>query len=235
MMILAIETTGPLASVALIDEESNIIQSVNKTSYSHLEELAPMIKSILQEQNLSKDDVEAIAVSRGPGSFTGVRIGMATAKALAYVWDKPILEVPTLKSFAFTAENKTGEIICPLFDARRSQVYAAAFRLTGQGCADTIIQEGAFDINDFIDLLKAKVQADQKVIFFGDGIQVYQAALSEWKGPFEFAPEHLRFQTADRIALLGRRMYSQGITVDAFSAKPEYLRQSEAERKLIGK
>lgn len=235
MMILAIETTGPLASVALIDQESNMIQTINRTNYSHLEELVPMIKSILAEQGVDESHLEAIAVSRGPGSFTGVRIGMATAKAIAYVWNKPIVEVPTLKSFALTSKNSAGQVACPIFDARRGQVYAGAFKLGDQGCVDSIIEEGAFELEGFLSLLKQRTKEQDKIVFYGDGIAAYQDILNGWDGFFEFAPEDVRFQTADRIALLGQRLYRMGMSVDAFSAKPEYLRQSEAERKLIGK
>lgn len=235
MVILAIETTGPFASVALIGEGDHINQQMNHTDYSHLEELVPMIQCILSRSGLGQDDVEALAVSRGPGSFTGVRIGMATAKAIAHVWNKPIVEVPTLKSFAFGPEKYAGFISCPLFDARRGQVYAGAFRKTREGSVEAIIEEGAFDIKIFLSLLSQKTGEQDKVIFYGDGIAACAAELSEWNGSYELAPENLRFQTADRVALLGRWMVRRGMTVDAFSAKPEYLRQSEAERKLAQK
>lgn len=235
MVILAIETTGPLASVALIDEGGSILQHVNHTAYSHLEELVPMIQSILKSRELNKEDVEAIAVSRGPGSFTGVRIGMATAKAIAHVWNKPIVEVPTLKCFAFGPEKYAGFISCPLFDARRGQVYAGAFRKDPEGFVESIIEEGAYDIKIFLALLSEKTAKKDKIMFYGDGIAACEADLSAWKGRYELAPEDLRFQTADRVALLGQWMVRRGMVTDAFSAKPEYLRQSEAERKLAGK
>lgn len=235
MVILAIETTGPLASVALIDEGRNIVQHVNDTEYSHLEELVPMVQSLLKSKELNKDNVEAIAVSRGPGSFTGVRIGMATAKAIAHVWKKPIVEVPTLKSFAFGPEKYADYINCPLFDARRGQVYAGAFRKDPEGFVTSIIEEGAFDIKAFLALLSEKTATQDKIVFYGDGIAACETDLSAWEGRYELAPENLRFQTADRVALLGQWMARRGMVADAFSAKPEYLRQSEAERKLAGK
>ena len=101
-VILAIETTGPLASVAL----SGFPELVNQTHYSHLEEIAPMVKEILAASGVDPAELDAIAVSRGPGSFTGIRIGMATAKGFAQVWDKPVICVPTLASFAFSGFEK---------------------------------------------------------------------------------------------------------------------------------
>ena len=96
-VILAIETTGPLASVALsgLPGDTGVLEKVNQTRYSHLEEIAPMVKEILAGAHLEPEELDAIAVSRGPGSLTGIRIGMATAKAFAQVWDKPVISVPT--------------------------------------------------------------------------------------------------------------------------------------------
>ena len=105
MLILAIDTTGPLASCALSDG-LQIEQIINDTEYSHLEEIVPMVKRLLAEQKVQPEELDAIAVSRGPGSFTGIRIGMATAKGLAQIWDKPIVCVPTLDSFAYGREQE---------------------------------------------------------------------------------------------------------------------------------
>jgi tRNA threonylcarbamoyladenosine biosynthesis protein TsaB len=234
MIILAIETTGPLASVAILYDHNIIKESINHTHYSHLEEIVPMIKAILWEKGLKKDDITAIAVSRGPGSFTGIRIGMATAKALAQVWGKPIIEVPTLKSFAYGEKETNGFIICPIFDARRSQIYAAAYKREGD-IVQTLIEEGAYEIEYFLNLLKEKNQAKEKIIFYGDGIEVYEEQINQYKGNFAFASDENRFQRASKVVLLGAELFHQGIVTDAFRAKPEYLRKSEAERKLLEK
>lgn len=234
MIILAIETTGPLASVAIFYDEARIKEKVNDTHYSHLEEIVPMIKSIIHEQGLKKDDITAIAVSRGPGSFTGIRIGMATAKALAQVWNIPLIEVPTLKSFAYGAREKSEAIICPIFDARRSQIYAAAYKKSGK-TIQTLIEEGAYEIEYFLKLLQNENHLNEEVVFYGDGIKAYQEQISRYEGFFVLAPEDDRFQKAGKIALLGADLFLQGVVTDAFHAKPEYLRKSEAERKLLTK
>jgi len=234
MIILAIETTGPLASVAIFYDENTIKEKINDTQYSHLEEIVPMVKSIFHEQGLSKADINAIAVSRGPGSFTGIRIGMATAKALAQVWEIPLIAVPTLKSFAYGAGSESKRVICPIFDARRSQIYAAAYRRSGKR-VETLIEEGAYETEYFLKLLQKNNQSNEKVTFYGDGIHVYQDQLSRYEGLFELSPEGDRFQKASRIAVLGSNLFLQGIVTDAFHAKPEYLRIAEAERKLLKK
>ena len=160
MLILAIETTGPYASVALTDG-TDYRMLTNDSDYSHLQETVPMVKKLMEQENAKPEELSAVSVSRGPGSFTGVRIGMATAKGLAQVWDKPIVEVPTLESFAYADMPYTNSVlICPVFDARRSQVYAAAFRRTA-GSEDsccvpmdvkipevrTIVPEGAYALD----------------------------------------------------------------------------------------
>ena len=234
MIILAIETTGPLASVAILNENNIIKENINHTHYSHLEEIVPMIQSIMSSEGLKKEDITAIAVSRGPGSFTGIRIGVATAKALAQVWDKPIIEVPTLKSFVYKEEVSKDWVICPVFDARRSQVYAAAYKKEENGI-NTLIEEGAYELEHFLALLHDCNHTNAQVVFYGDGIKAYSEQMEHYAGHFVFASEQNYFQRAGSIALLGSELFQQGVVTDAFRAKPEYLRKSEAERKLLKK
>lgn len=232
MIILAIETTGPLASVAILDDHSIIKENINHTRYSHLEEIVPMLKDMMTSEGLTKDDITAIAVSRGPGSFTGIRIGIATAKALAQVWDKPIVEVPTLKSFVYGEEISKEWVVCPIFDARRSQVYAAAYKREDYGI-NILIEEGAYELGHFLSLLKDCNHGNAKVAFYGDGTKAYAEQIKLYPGCFIFASEENYFQRASRVALLGSELFHQGIFTNAFRAKPEYLRKSEAERKLL--
>ena len=129
MRLLAIDTTGAFSSTAIYDD-GIIAQIINEDDYSHLQKLVPGIKLLMDEEEVKPEDIDAVAVSRGPGSFTGIRIGMATAKGLAQIWNKPIVEVPTLATFAFCDYSWTDEenaLYCPVFDAKRMQVYAAAY------------------------------------------------------------------------------------------------------------
>ena len=247
-VILAIETTGPLASVALsgclgpetegMTREEGILELVNHTHYSHLEEIAPMVKEILQTACMEPEDLDAIAVSRGPGSFTGIRIGMATAKAFAQVWEKPVICVPTLAGFAYGQYDLGGwegfpqgadVLICPLFDARRSQIYAGVYR---PGCRDALLAAGAYDVPDYLAKLAELCGPGSVCVFFGDGCNAYRDALENSGLPHVFAPEEHRFQRAYADLHLAMQLYGEGQLTDCYHAQPEYLRQAEAERKL---
>lgn len=232
--ILAIETTGPLASVAL-SGFGPVLMDINESHYSHLEEIAPMCRRMLEKAGCSPADLDAIAVSRGPGSFTGIRIGLATAKGLALVWKKPVIEVPTLAAFAFgkaAVELSSGNaetIVSPLFDARRSQVYAGAY---GLNSCDPKVEDGAWDIGDYLEKLKSAA-GSAPVIFFGDGCKVYMEELKASGLNYILAPEEKRYQLADGVLALGQAVYGKAEYMkDAYSCRPEYLRQAEAERKL---
>ena len=233
-LILAIETTGPLASVAL----SGAPELVNQTHYSHLEEIAPMVKEILAASGVDPDELDAIAVSRGPGSFTGIRIGMATAKAFAQVWNKPVICVPTLASFAFSDAAQGGFegvpadaelLICPLFDARRSQIYAGVYT---PGNKEALLPDAAYDVPDYLEKLSALCKDGSVCVFFGDGCGVYREALESCGLPHVFAPEEHRFQKAYAVLRLAEQLYAEGQLTDCYHAQPEYLRLAEAERKL---
>lgn len=229
--ILAIETTGPLASCALSAEEGAICR-VNYTNYSHLEEIAPMVRGILADGEIEPEALDAIAVSRGPGSFTGIRIGMASAKGLAIVWNKPIIEVPTLTAFAYGDYpwiKVERPLICPLFDARRNQIYAGAY---SPFCRQAIVEDGAYAPEDFLSALKAAMKNFDKAVFFGDAAEIFVQACGALDFPHIVAPADIRHQIASSVLQLGLELFEEGILKDAFSAEPEYLRLAEAERKL---
>ena len=231
MLILAVETTGPLCSAALWDGK-NMHQKVNQTQYSHLEEVVPMIKAMMAENEVTAADLDAIAVSRGPGSFTGVRIGMATVKGLAQVWNKPVIEVPTLASFAYGEYDwlKSGRsLICPMFDARRSQVYSGVYQ---PGCKTPVVEDAAYGIEELMEKIRAVRNDFDYIVFFGDGIKVYKDHLPECGIPYEIARDEDLYQMASSVARLGEEIYKDGDLKDCFTCQPEYLRLAEAERKL---
>ncbi len=200
-----------------------------------------MVLELLEREGISPAELDAIAVSRGPGSFTGIRIGMATAKGLAQIWNKPVIEVPTLESFAFSDLAASGRyLMCPLFDARRDQVYAGAYRacrrddahddpMTDFGRAESVIPGSACSLGDFLEKAAAALQPEETAVFCGDGADAFAERLAEFKGPFIFAQGSERYQQAVFTARLAAVI---GPTADAFTAKPEYMRLAEAERKL---
>lgn len=251
MKLLAIETTGARASVALIDEAGLCkVQSSDETM-NHLQHLIPMIQQLLTKCALSINDVTGILVSEGPGSFTGIRIGMATAKGLAQALNVPILGVPTLRAFAYHMEQEE-VIACPVFDARRDQVYAGAYGWErpqdGSDCGQAVqlVKDGAYELTDFLLKLETAVstreksaQAEAKLLFFGDGLDRYEDAIRGWAKEaadrgieVEFAPKQRRYQEALSVAKLGRRLFLEGKQTPLGQMEPVYLRQAEAQRKL---
>ncbi|HPX70429.1 MAG TPA: tRNA (adenosine(37)-N6)-threonylcarbamoyltransferase complex dimerization subunit type 1 TsaB [Bacillota bacterium] len=235
MLILAIETTGPLASCALWDGRE-MKQLINTTQYSHLEEIAPMTQRLMRDNSVSPADIDAIAVSRGPGSFTGVRIGMATAKALAQVWNKPVIEVPTLASFAYGSYewmmSPSRLLICPIFDARRSQVYAGVYRM---GSKTPLIEDAAYGMEELMEKIRALSSDWDGIVFFGDATAPYKDSLVFCAMPYETARGDDLYQMASSVAKLGAELFAEGVLSDCYSCKPEYLRLAEAERKLAEK
>lgn len=179
MKILAIETTGPKASVALINERGAVSDETSEKMLSHLQNLIPMIDDLLEKCGLTIDDVTHIAVSEGPGSFTGIRIGMATGKALAQALGIPGICVPTLRSFVRNDPEFKG-LVCPLFDARRDQVYAGAYYWE-EGCCCQAVKDDAYDPKEFLAAVES-FDSDHKmdVRFFGDGITVSLDSIKEW-------------------------------------------------------
>jgi tRNA threonylcarbamoyladenosine biosynthesis protein TsaB len=223
MYILGIETTGAFASVALMKDDKVIGHVQGSDRFSHLQNLMPQVQAVVKECELSLGDMDAIAVSRGPGSFTGIRIGVSSARALAQVMDMPTIAVPTLKSFAYNAPDFDG-LICPVFDARRSQVYAGAYRWI-DGKIVEVVEGAPYSIDEFVEKTEA---AGLPRMIFGDGIKAYGDRFA----PEEIAPEEIRLQVASSVAKLAKDMYEAGETVHYELLKPNYMRKAEAERKL---
>jgi tRNA threonylcarbamoyladenosine biosynthesis protein TsaB len=240
MHILAIETTGEAASVALIDGEGNVTCEVSLERLNHLQNLMLMTEKLLEKSKLTIGDVSCIAVSEGPGSFTGIRIGVSTARALAQALNIKIVPVPTLKSFIYNTDHYNG-LICPIFDARREQVYSGAYAWNKNG-TEIIeeIQSGAYDIQEIFDQVeKYAVEKYTEIMFFGDGITIYEdqilkrsEKIIEMGLKVIFAPESIRFQNATSTAHMAIEMLKTNQAVDYENIKPEYIRKAEAQRKL---
>ena len=188
-----------------------------------LEELRDMVE-------LDMDTIDAIAIASGPGSFTGLRIGSATAKGLGLALGKPLVEVPTLEGLAWNLWG-TDRLVCPLMDARRNQVYAAAceFLPEGEGFAlHTVIPQTPIDIEELLEKLTA---LGRPVTFLGDGVPVYREAVRAHCGvPYALAPAGSNRQRAASIAALGAVYFRQGRIVPAAAHSPVYLRKSQAEQ-----
>lgn len=233
MKILALDSSGLVASVAVVCDDILVAESTMNYKKTHSQTLLPMLDDVKKMIELDLESIDAIAISAGPGSFTGLRIGSATAKGLGLALDCPIVEVPTLYGLAYNLYG-TDKAVCPLMDARRNQVYTGLFTYnrSEKGYSLSIIQDQcAVDINDIITKLN---ELGKEVIFLGDGVPVYKSIIEETiKVPFSFAPAHMNRQKASSVAALAEIYFAEGKTVNARDHQPEYLRLSQAERERM--
>lgn len=230
MKILALDSSGLVASVAVVQDDVLLAEYTVDYKKTHSQTLLPMLDEIRKMIDLDLNTIDAIAVAAGPGSFTGLRIGAATAKGLGLALDKPLVEVSTLEGLAYQLCG-TDRLVCPLMDARRNQVYSGiySFQRSGQGWQmDVVKEQCAADISVMIEACN---ELGREVIFLGDGVPVFARRLSEGlKVPYSFAPAHCNRQSAAGVASLGMVNYSLGRIVSAADHQPEYLRMSQAER-----
>lgn len=227
-MILAIDTTSSAASVALINEHELVGEYTSNAKLTHLQKLMPMIEHLLNNCEVSFSDIQSIAVSQGPGSFTGIRIGVSAAKALAQVKEIPLIGVPTLKAMAYHFSSYN-HIVCPILDARRHQVYSAAYTWKENKCSE-ILQPKAYDLDP---LLEALIKFKSEIMFLGDGVKVYkEKIISKLGDTAKFAQPYLSMQKASSVAQLGLEMSKEKQFQSCYEMRPDYLRKSEAERNL---
>ena len=226
MKILAIECSGLVAGIAITEDENLLGEYTMNYKKTHSQTILPMLDELANMIELDLNTIDAIAVSNGPGSFTGLRIGSATAKGLGLALNKPIIPVPTVDALAYNVWG-VQEQICPLMDARRQQVYTGLYTFSN-GKLQTRIAQCAVDICEIVE----KINETQKAtVFLGDGVPVFEQYLSEHLTvPYLFAPATCNRQRAASVAVLGQKLYEAGIIENASSHKPDYLRLSQAER-----
>ncbi|MCI8897318.1 MAG: tRNA (adenosine(37)-N6)-threonylcarbamoyltransferase complex dimerization subunit type 1 TsaB [Lachnospiraceae bacterium] len=251
MKILALDSSGLVASVALAEDDNLIAEYTIQYKKTHSQTLLPMLEEIRRMVDLDMDTVDAIAVAAGPGSFTGLRIGSATAKGLAFAMEKPIIPVPTLEGLAWQMYG-TDALVCPIMDARRNQVYTGLYEFVDRFGKHSLLPEdvkspqtgtdtaqNAYDMRvveeqcavAFDEIAQKINRTGRKVVFVGDGIPVFRERMAEvLQVPWLPAPAHRNRQSAACIAALGRVYYAQGRAVNGTQHVPEYLRLSQAER-----
>lgn len=226
MRILALDSSGLVATVAVVDEEQLVAEYTVNYKKTHSQTLLPMLDEIAKMIELDLNTIDAIAVAGGPGSFTGLRIGSATAKGLGLALGKPLIHIPTAEGMAFNMWKNEG-IICPIMDARREQVYTGIYRFEGDALL-VVEEQMAIAVTELIDKLNAY---GEKVTFLGDGVPVYGDKLKEGlQVPYAFAPAHRSRQSAASVGALAVRYYKEGRIETATEHRPDYLRVSQAER-----
>ncbi len=237
MKILAVESSGLVASVAIVEDDNLLGEYTINYKKTHSQTLLPMLDEVAKMIELDLKTVDAIAVSSGPGSFTGLRIGSATAKGLALATDKEIVEVPTVDALAYNLWG-TDAYVVPLMDARRQQTYTGVYRFEEDKLIP-VVPQCAVGIDEIIDKVNAMIGSAQeipsRVIFLGDGVPVFQEYIAKHcVVPYSYAPASHNKQSAASVAALGLLRYQEGKAIAHELHKPDYLRLSQAERERQG-
>ena len=206
MKILALDSSGLVASVAVTEDDNLLGEYTINYKKTHSQTLLPMLDEVAKMIELDLKTVDVIAVSAGPGSFTGLRIGSATAKGLALALDKKIVSVPTVDALAYNIWNCT-DVICPLMDARRQQTYTGLYTFE-DGRMQTLLPQCVVQIEEIINKVN---DMGKPVVFLGDGVPVFADFIAQHcKVPYQYAPAHCNKQRAASVAALGAILYAEG-------------------------
>jgi tRNA threonylcarbamoyladenosine biosynthesis protein TsaB len=224
--VLAVDTSAEVAAVAVMEESRLLGEYIINQKKTHSQKLMPMIKEVLDSLELKPGDIDLYAASSGPGSFTGLRIGVTTIKAMAYAANKPVVSVPTLDALAYNIPVPE-VLICPVMDARNRQVYTALYSWE-KGRLERLTEYMGIPVEELVGIIKQK---NRKVMFNGDAVLLYRDFFSsELNGNCEVAPVGMLLQKASSVAQAALIKASEGLTENCFDMVPFYLRKSQAER-----
>ncbi|KJR97086.1 MAG: peptidase M22 [Peptococcaceae bacterium BRH_c4a] len=228
MYVLGVESATPVAGVAVVNKDRVLAERMINNRKTHSGHLLPMIKAVIEEAGIGPADVEGIAVSSGPGSFTGLRIGMSTAKTLAQIWGVPVVGVSTLDALAYPLTGLVN-LVCPVLNARKNEVYTSVYDGSGTKM-NNLTGPVALKPEDLASLLSQ--WGDRSVTFLGDGVTEYRDRLSDLLGErASFAPGMMFLPRGASVAGIGWIKLDRGEGVDPLSLLPDYVRLSEAEVK----
>lgn len=228
MKIIAIDASGIAGSVAYMKDGELVGEYYICHKLTHSETIMPMLEHLKELIGIELEEIDAIAVTSGPGSFTGIRIGVATAKAMALALNVPVIGVPTLDVIAHNIVY-TEDLICPIMDARRNQVYTSIYKWNDE-VLERINEHEAIDMGE---LLSKFDHLEGNVIFIGDGIEGFRGQITDKLGDrAKFAPSFLKMQRASTLGHIACIEYEKGHVEDADLFAPIYLRKSQAEREL---
>ena len=235
---MAIDSSGLTATVAVVEETQTVAEYTINYKKTHSQTLLPMIDEVVKMTELDLGTINAIAVAGGPGSFTGLRIGSATAKGLGLALNKPLIHVPTVDGLAYNVFG-CEDIICPIMDARRNQVYTGIYTFSkkagekeGRNLVEPVFQVIKMQMAVSIEELAERLNRYRRpVVFLGDGVPVYENVLAEkLTVPYSFAPAYMNRQRAAVVGTLAIQYYKSGKFETAEEHRPDYLRVSQAER-----
>jgi len=232
MLVLGIETSTMTGGVALANDERIISEYTLNVRTTHTARLMPALDQILRDSSVDKREIDGIAISLGPGSFTGLRIGMATAKGLALGLDIPLLGVPTLDALARNVPFAAYQI-CTVLDAKKKEIYYSIYRYSGEHADSPLHRQVPYQV---VSPDKLVSQIDEKTIFLGDAVAAYGNFIGENLGELAlFAPKTQRFPRAATVAEIGLAKLKAGEHLDVAFAEPIYIRASDAEMSLTAK
>ena len=226
MKILALETSAKSVSCAVVESGAPLASAYQCTGLTHSRTLLPMVDAMLKNAELTLDEIDAIAIAAGPGSFTGLRIGIAAVKGLAWAADKPCIGVSTLEAMAENVSHIDGLIVGAM-DARRSQVYNAVFEAKDGGALTRLCADRAIALEELASELSGEAR---RITVLGDGGALCQRYLAERGVSCSLAPAALLYQNAAGVGLAAERAYARGEAVSAQELLPVYLRPAQAER-----
>jgi tRNA threonylcarbamoyl adenosine modification protein YeaZ len=225
MIVLSIDSATEAASCAVLENDKLLGEITFNFKKQHSVILMPLVDNLLKNLQLDLKDIDGYVVSKGPGSFTGLRIGMSMIKGLSQGTKKPFVSVSSLDALAYNMAYTSG-IICPIIDALRDNVYTALYSFKDNNLVmDT--NYNVINIDELIGLLKEK---QQSVCFIGDAVPKFKAKISESLAEVSFAPPHLNLVRASSLGELGLKLLTQGIEDNLYTSAPIYLRKSQAER-----
>lgn len=229
MKILAIESAGTVASIALIEEGVIVCDYTVNGKYTHSKTIMPMIESMEKITDTDLSTIDAVAVSGGPGSYTGLRIGSATAKGLAHVWNVPIISVSTIESMANNFEQ-TERIICPMLDARRQHAFCGAYKYEGNQLVNVV----PIDLRSVEEFSKELIALKGQCVFLGDGYLSHKKLVETYmpEGMWEVARADLMLPRASILAKVAADKFAKGSVETYMDHQPDYYRVSQAEREL---
>ncbi|MGN0305332.1 MAG: tRNA (adenosine(37)-N6)-threonylcarbamoyltransferase complex dimerization subunit type 1 TsaB [Lachnospiraceae bacterium] len=230
MKILALDSSGLVASVAVLEDENLVAEYTIQYKKTHSQTLLPMVEEISRMIELDLATIDAIAVAKGPGSFTGLRIGSATAKGLGMALNKPLLGIPTVDGLAYNLYG-CQVLICPLMDARRNQTYTGLYTFARKEATyelQVIKPQCAVPLEEILEEING---LGREVIFLGDGVRVFREQIEQkLQVSYSFAPASCNRQRAAALGTLAFGYASLGCLEEAWQHQPEYLRPSQAER-----
>ena len=225
MLILAVDTTAPSGSVALLEDDALLGEVNIETAATHSARLLRSVDFLLGAHGRDVRDIDAFAAAAGPGSFTGIRIGVSAVKSLAFASGKPVAPVSTLLALAVKLAADGSRLVCPLLDAKKEEIYAGLFEVHQAGLTE-LIPQGAYTPDAFFSRLPAR----RVIAFAGSGLAAYRAKLLSYVRDKARFPRRSSFLAAE-VGRIGYGMIGEGKGVDAAALEPFYFRRSQAEEK----